>query len=206
MRAPSSGRWPTASSSPLEQGVRIVTNAGGLNPAGLVEKLNEVAAEVGVQPRIAWVDGDNLAPRASEARSAAPSRRTPTSAPSGSPVRSRPEPTSSCTGRVTDASLVVGPAIWKHGWTAGAVRRARRRRGGRSRRRVRHPGDRRQLLRLPRPAARRRAAGVPDRRDRGRRQLRDHQARRHRWAGLGRHGDGTADVRGAGRALPRAPT
>ena len=40
---------------------------------------------------------------------------------------------------------------------ARAVRRARRRRRRRPRHRVRHPGDRRQLLRLPRPAARRRS-------------------------------------------------
>ena len=50
----------------LEKGVRIVANAGGLNPAGLVEKLREIAAEQGLTPRIAWVDGDNLAPRAAE--------------------------------------------------------------------------------------------------------------------------------------------
>src|SRR3954470_23217788 len=50
----------------LEQGVKIVANAGGLNPAGLVEKLTEVAAEAGLRPRIAWVDGDNLTFRAAE--------------------------------------------------------------------------------------------------------------------------------------------
>src|SRR6476619_4206900 len=50
----------------LEKGVRIVANAGGLNPAGLVAKLEEVAAGQGLTPRIAWVDGDNLAPRAGE--------------------------------------------------------------------------------------------------------------------------------------------
>ncbi len=47
----------------LDKGVRIVTNAGGLNPSALVEKLREVAAEQGLDPRIAWVDGDDLAPR-----------------------------------------------------------------------------------------------------------------------------------------------
>src|ERR1700709_667570 len=50
----------------LDQGVRIVANAGGLNPAGLVDRLREVADEQGLSPKIAWVDGDNLAPRAAE--------------------------------------------------------------------------------------------------------------------------------------------
>ncbi len=85
----------------------------------------------------------------------------------------------------------------------GAVRRAGRRRRGRSRDRVRHAGHRWQLLRVPRPAARRPAARLPDRGDRRRRQLGDHQARRHRRTGLGRHRDRAADVRGAVAPLPR---
>ena len=35
----------------LERGVRIVANAGGLNPAGLAERLREVAAALGLDPR-----------------------------------------------------------------------------------------------------------------------------------------------------------
>ena len=44
----------------LEQGVRIVANAGGLNPAGLADRLREVARGLGLDPAIAYVDGDNL--------------------------------------------------------------------------------------------------------------------------------------------------
>src|SRR4051812_18766735 len=50
----------------LERGVKIVSNAGGLNPAGLVDKLHEVARALGLDPSIAWVDGDNLADQAEE--------------------------------------------------------------------------------------------------------------------------------------------
>src|SRR6187200_1113188 len=50
----------------LEKGVRIVANAGGLNPTGLVYRLDQEAARLGLHPRVAWVDGDNLTPRASE--------------------------------------------------------------------------------------------------------------------------------------------
>ena len=44
----------------LERGVRIVTNAGGLNPAGLADRLREVAHGLGLDPAIAHVEGDDL--------------------------------------------------------------------------------------------------------------------------------------------------
>ena len=112
----------------LEQGVRIVTNAGGLNPAGLAQALAEVAAEQGLAPKIAWVDGDDLAPRAAElgldgaltANAYLGAFGIARALEAGADVV--------VTGRVTDASVVVGPAAWHHGWTpddldalAGAV-------------------------------------------------------------------------------------
>ena len=56
----------------LERGVRIVSNAGGLNPAGLAARLREVAEAQGLSPRIAWVDGDDLAPQAAAAEPVLP--------------------------------------------------------------------------------------------------------------------------------------
>ena len=50
----------------LERGVRIVSNAGGLNPAGLADRLREVATGLGLDPAIAHVEGDDLRPRAGE--------------------------------------------------------------------------------------------------------------------------------------------
>ena len=102
----------------MEQGVRIVANAGGLNPAGLVEKLNEVAAEAGAEPRIAWVDGDNLAPRASEHSLGGALTANAYLGAFGIARALEAGADIVVTGRVTDASLVVGPAIWKHGWKA----------------------------------------------------------------------------------------
>ena len=79
----------------LERGVKIVSNAGGLNPAGLVEKLQEVASGLGLDPAIAWVDGDDLRSSApTSSASAGRSPPTPTSVPSASPVPSRRAPTS----------------------------------------------------------------------------------------------------------------
>src|SRR3954467_6766766 len=44
----------------LERGVRIVSNAGGLNPAGLAGRIAEVAAAQGLSPSVAYVDGDDV--------------------------------------------------------------------------------------------------------------------------------------------------
>jgi hypothetical protein len=50
----------------LERGVKLVSNAGGLNPSGLAERLRETAAALGLAPRIAYVHGDDLMPRAAD--------------------------------------------------------------------------------------------------------------------------------------------
>src|SRR4051812_38515064 len=50
----------------LERGVRLVSNAGGLNPRGLAQQLQQVADELGLVPKIAWIYGDNRAPRAAD--------------------------------------------------------------------------------------------------------------------------------------------
>ncbi|MEO5652949.1 MAG: acyclic terpene utilization AtuA family protein [Marmoricola sp.] len=112
----------------LEKGVRIVTNAGGLNPAGLAAKLAEVAESQGLSPRIAWVDGDNLASRAADLGFGG--ALTANAYLGGFGIARALEAGADIvvTGRVTDASVVVGPAIWRFGWTpeqydelAGAV-------------------------------------------------------------------------------------
>lgn len=46
-----------------ERGVRIVANAGGLNPAGLADAVRTLAAKVGVPVRVAHVEGDDLTAR-----------------------------------------------------------------------------------------------------------------------------------------------
>src|SRR5687767_11669378 len=49
----------------LDGGVKIVTNAGGLNPAGLAWALADLAQRLGLSVRIAHVTGDDLVERAS---------------------------------------------------------------------------------------------------------------------------------------------
>ncbi len=112
----------------LEKRVRIVANAGGLNPAGLAARLGEVASELGLEPRIAWVDGDNLAPRAAELGLPGALTANAYLGAFGIARALQADADIVVTGRVTDASVVVGPAIWRHGWApeqydelAGAV-------------------------------------------------------------------------------------
>ena len=52
------------------QRVRVVVNAGGVNPHGCAAELARVAAEQGLSPRIAVVDGDDLMGRLGEFRAA----------------------------------------------------------------------------------------------------------------------------------------
>ena len=112
----------------LDRGVRIVANAGGLNPAGLAEQLHQVAGALGLAPTIAWVDGDNLAPRAAELGLGSALTANAYLGAFGISRALDEGADIVVTGRVTDASVVVGPAIAHHGWSrtsydelAGAV-------------------------------------------------------------------------------------
>ncbi|MFE5709975.1 acyclic terpene utilization AtuA family protein [Streptomyces sp. NPDC056501] len=93
-----------------ERGVRIVANAGGLNPAGLAEALRTLAAKLGLPVRIAHVEGDRLPPRDGVLTSNAYLGGAGIAAclAAGADVV--------VTGRVTDAALVTGPAQWHFGW------------------------------------------------------------------------------------------
>ncbi|GCD90364.1 acyclic terpene utilization AtuA family protein [Nocardioides sp. LS1] len=109
----------------LERGVKIVANAGGLNPAGLADRLREVATGLGLDAKVAHVEGDDLRPLglwegALTANAYLGGFGIARALEQGADVV--------VTGRVTDASLVVGPAVARFGWSpedhdrlAGAV-------------------------------------------------------------------------------------
>lgn len=44
----------------LDRGIKIVTNAGGLNPAGLAVRMRALADSLGLQASIAHIEGDDL--------------------------------------------------------------------------------------------------------------------------------------------------
>ena len=50
----------------LDRGIKVVTNAGGLDPDGCAEAVAEVADGLGLSPTIAYVNGDDLLPRLDE--------------------------------------------------------------------------------------------------------------------------------------------
>ncbi|WP_246142744.1 acyclic terpene utilization AtuA family protein [Nocardioides rubriscoriae] len=96
----------------LEKGVRIVSNAGGLNPAGLADRLREVARGLGLDPATAHVEGDDL--RALQFDGALTANAYLGGFGIAAALREGADVV--VTGRVTDASLVVGPAVAHHGW------------------------------------------------------------------------------------------
>ena len=118
----------------LERGIKVVSNAGGLDPAGCAAALRAVAAERALDLTIAYVEGDDLLPRIAELTDAGESF---TNLDTGETFASFGMPALTAnaylggrgitaalaagadvviTGRVTDAALVVGPAAWWHGW------------------------------------------------------------------------------------------
>ncbi|MFF3317486.1 acyclic terpene utilization AtuA family protein [Streptomyces sp. NPDC003035] len=100
-----------------ERGVRIVTNAGGLNPAGLADALRALADRLGIPVRIGHVEGDRLPPEDGTLTANAYLGGAGIAAclAAGADVV--------VTGRVTDAALVTGPAQWHFGWAPDAYDR-----------------------------------------------------------------------------------
>ncbi len=111
-----------------DKGVRIVANAGGLNPAGLADAVRALAERLGVPATVAHVEGDDLLPRAEELRLGSPLTANAYLGAWGIVDCLNSGADVVITGRVTDASVVVGPAAAHFGWSrddydrlAGAV-------------------------------------------------------------------------------------
>ena len=100
----------------LDRGVAIVANAGGLNPAGLAGAVAELAGRLGLAPRIGYVTGDDLLPHAADLGYGAPVAANAYLGGFGIAACLQGGADIVVTGRVTDASLVVGPAAARFGW------------------------------------------------------------------------------------------
>ncbi|MGW6601564.1 acyclic terpene utilization AtuA family protein [Streptomyces sp. NPDC055036] len=101
-----------------ERGVRIVTNAGGLNPAGLAAAVRALAARVGVPVRVAHVEGDDLLARGGWGDGVLTANAYLGGAGIAACLRAGADVV--ITGRVTDAALVTGPAAAHFGWDPDA--------------------------------------------------------------------------------------
>ena len=141
MKDPSGGYVPTflkqmegVMGECLDRGIRVVANAGGLNPRGLASGLARIAETLGLKPRIACIEGDDLMPRLADLQASGEEfthldKGVPLSASQGMTitanaylgcwgiVKALEEGADIVVGgRIADASLVVGPAAWKFGW------------------------------------------------------------------------------------------
>jgi hypothetical protein len=120
----------------LERGTKVVSNAGGLDPAGAAQALRAQADALGLGAvRIAWVEGDDLLPRLDDLRGCGEAFANLDTGESlesfgmppltanaylgGRGITAALEAGADVviTGRVTDAALVIGPAAWWHGWS-----------------------------------------------------------------------------------------
>jgi len=118
----------------VQRGIRIVVNAGGLNPAGLAGELEQLATKLGIRARIAYVAGDDLLPRLAELQARGVELRH---LDKGIPLAALEKQVVTANAylgawgivealkrgaevvicpRVTDAALTLGPAAWKFGW------------------------------------------------------------------------------------------
>jgi len=120
-----------------ERGIKVVTNAGAFDPAGLAAAAREAIAAQGLSLRVAYLTGDDLFARLPELLGQSRLENMDT----GQPLAPLLERTVAANaylggwgiaaalaegadivicGRVADASLVLGPAAWWHGWKRDA--------------------------------------------------------------------------------------
>jgi len=100
----------------VDHEVRIVANAGGLNPAGLAEAVRALAQRLGIPARVAYVEGDDLQPRAAELGLGSPLTANAYLGAWGIADCLAAGADVVVTGRVTDASVIVGSAAAHFGW------------------------------------------------------------------------------------------
>jgi hypothetical protein len=141
LKAPETGYVPTflqqmeaVMGECLDKRIRVVSNAGGLNPAGMAQAMAALAQKLGLAPKIAYIEGDDLMPRLAELQAQgeafthidkgiglaeAGAMAISANAYLGGwgmvEALNRGADIVVC-GRAADAALVAGPAAWHFGW------------------------------------------------------------------------------------------
>ena len=118
-----------------ERGIKIVTNAGGLNPVSMAAKVEEIVEELGLNLKVAYIDGDDLIPRLDELNEEGELLKNIEKDIPLSGYEKKPVTANAYFGawgikealdkgadvvvcpRVTDAAVVIGPAAWKYNWS-----------------------------------------------------------------------------------------
>ncbi len=118
----------------LDKNIKVVANAGGLNPKGLAAELENIAKELGINPKIAYIEGDDLLPRIADLQEQGEQflhldKGTSLKLSGAMPITANAYfggwgVTKALNegadivigGRLADAALVSGPCAWKFGW------------------------------------------------------------------------------------------
>ena len=118
----------------LDRGVKIVTDAGGLNPQGLTTALRALCDRLGLKAKILHLEGDDLMPQLESLQAAGHELKHLDTGQPLSDLGAKPLSANAYLGawgivealrqgadivvcpRVTDASVVVGPAAFHFGW------------------------------------------------------------------------------------------
>ncbi len=118
-----------------ERDIKIVTNAGGLNPVSMASKVEEIVQELGLNLKVAYIDGDDLIPRLDELNKEGELLKNIEKDIPLSGYEKKPVTANAYFGawgikealdkgadvvvcpRVTDAAVVIGPAAWKYNWS-----------------------------------------------------------------------------------------
>jgi hypothetical protein len=131
-------QWEQIAGTVADRGIKVVVNAGGLNPAGLAAAVRTVAARLGLDLKVAHVEGDDLLGQLPELQAAGHDlAHTDTGRPLAT-IPATPVTANAYLGawgivealdagadvvicpRVTDAALTIGPAAWHHRWARDA--------------------------------------------------------------------------------------
>jgi len=118
----------------LDKNIKVVVNAGGLNPLGMVQALEKMATELGLNPKVAAITGDDLLSRLPELREKGECFTHLDSGVNLDDATGQPITANAYLGgwgitkalnlgadivvggRIADAALVSGPCAWKFNW------------------------------------------------------------------------------------------
>lgn len=118
----------------MEKGIKIVTNAGGLNPAGMAAEVGLILDDLGLSAKVAYIDGDDLMERMATLQAQGESFSNIDKGMALSESGNELLTANAYLGawgikealdrgadivvcpRVTDAAVVIGPAAWKFDW------------------------------------------------------------------------------------------
>ncbi|QFU75589.1 DUF1446 domain-containing protein [Halioglobus maricola] len=118
----------------IEKNIKIVSNAGGLNPSAMASAVEDIAAELELDVKVAYIDGDDLAPRMEALQNAGEPFTNMDTGVNLADTKNTLLTANAYLGawgikealdqgadivicpRVTDAAVVIGPAAWKFNW------------------------------------------------------------------------------------------